>query len=374
MIKSLKAVQLNRRMTFELSFHPDLNVVTGKNGSGKTTLLKLLWYVISGNLERIIPEITFESFDLVTDEFEVGMSIEGSGKQRIAKLRYRAGDFIKETERPFELSFDWDDLEITNREIVNTTSTSIFFPTFRRIEGGFSIPSRDEDSVRFNARLRSRETSHYRADSEHNALQRAMDQLSARLTVQQHRFVASISTHDIVRLLTSQYAEVSETTNRLHMDLSNFILKTIRGVSGEESRHLLSEIQTRARSVTERSELLLRPFTVLSGLIAQVFQYKGIKLADPITLGEAREAIASDLLSAGEKQMLSFLCYNAFANQASIFIDEPEISLHVDWQRILFPLLLDQSTGNQFIIATHSPFIYSKFADKELALSSDRGE
>jgi predicted ATPase len=104
-----------------------------------------------------------------------------------------------------------------------------------------------------------------------------------------------------------------------------------------------------------------------------VFQYKGIRLADPVTLGEAREAIASDVLSSGEKQMLNFLCYNAFTTNSSIFIDEPEISLHVDWQRILFPILIKQSTGNQFIVATHSPFIYSKYSDKELLLSSDRG-
>ena len=71
--------------------------------------------------------------------------------------------------------------------------------------------------------------------------------------------------------------------------------------------------------------------------------------------------------------MLSFLCYNAFASNSCIFIDEPEISLHVDWQRTLFPTLLAQSTSNQFIITTHSPFIYSKYADKELVLNPDRG-
>ncbi len=71
--------------------------------------------------------------------------------------------------------------------------------------------------------------------------------------------------------------------------------------------------------------------------------------------------------------MLSFFCYNAFSSDSCLFIDEPEISLHVDWQRILFPLLLKQSMGNQFIVATHSPFIYLKYADKELVLDSDRG-
>jgi predicted ATPase len=113
---------------------------------------------------------------------------------------------------------------------------------------------------------------------------------------------------------------------------------------------------------------------VLSELIAKTFQYKGIRMAGTLTLGEARDAILSDVLSAGEKQMLSFLTYNAFANKTCLMIDEPEISLHVDWQRILFRVLLEQATGNQFIVATHSPFIYSKYADKELVLATDRGD
>ena len=63
--------------------------------------------------------------------------------------------------------------------------------------------------------------------------------------------------------------------------------------------------------------------------------------------------------------MLSFLCYNTFSENAAIFIDEPELSLHVDWQRLLLPTLLEQGIENQFFIATHSPFIYSKYPDKE---------
>ena len=85
------------------------------------------------------------------------------------------------------------------------------------------------------------------------------------------------------------------------------------------------------------------------------------------------EAIFSDKLSAGEKQMLSFLCYNFFFDNSVIFIDEPELSLHTDWQRLLFPTLLKQQKNNQFIIATHSPFIYSKYEDKEIIINHDKG-
>ena len=69
--------------------------------------------------------------------------------------------------------------------------------------------------------------------------------------------------------------------------------------------------------------------------------------------------------------MLSFLCYNAFNDKTSIFIDEPELSLHIDWQRLFLPTLLDQSTGNQFFIATHSPFIFSGYQHKEIPLKND---
>ena len=100
-------------------------------------------------------------------------------------------------------------------------------------------------------------------------------------------------------------------------------------------------------------------------LIGEILHHKGIRINEVTTFGDVTSAIESGHLSAGEKQMLSFLCYNAFRRNNAIFIDEPEISLHVDWQRILFPKLLEQGSDNQFIIATHSPFIYAKFADFE---------
>jgi len=212
-----------------------------------------------------------------------------------------------------------------------------------------------------------------------SGLQQAMLKLSELLSVGEHQFVASTSTDDISRLLTTKYAEVSEKNNKMQMDWLAFIVKQAgEGHSAGQStdghtQELLSEIQKRASRVKDVSNALLRPFTVLSELIGKIFQHKGIRTGGPVTLGEAKDAILSDWLSSGEKQMLSFLCYNAFANKSCIFIDEPEISLHVDWQRMLFPVLLEQSTGNQFIVATHSPFIYSKYADKELVLA-DRGD
>lgn len=388
MIKSLKVKGLNRRMSFDITFNDDINIITGINGSGKTTLLKLIWYAISGNLERIVPEIIFDTFEIVTDKMTVGMTTDThKAKRQIIKFKYSIeGLDSKESERPLERSMDWDDLNEANR-FITLTGTSVFFPTFRRIEGGFSLSAPDHGVTRFkNIRTISR-VNGVSYPGEAGGLQYEINRLSDRLSVGEHRFVSSISTDDIIRLLNSKYAEISERTNRLHMELSRFIMEQVKAVPlsvsgrqassmGDEvkSRDALEEIQRRVANVTFQSESLLRPFSVLSDLIAKVFQYRGIKLAGPVTLGDTAGAIASEVLSAGEKQMLSFLSYNAFASNSCLLIDEPEISLHVDWQRILFPLLLQQSAGNQFIVATHSPFIYSKYADKELMLSPNRGD
>lgn len=301
------------------------------------------------------------------------------------KVNYRIGaGEPKSIEKLSEQSMSWGELEHANRQLAGASGSSVFFPTFRRIEGGFSIATgHDEQVVRVKrgATMATRGGYYYVGDTD--AIQKAMNQLSECLSVGDHRFVASISTDDINLMITDRYASISNNSDVLHRRLSQFILDQVGKGSGDDTntdanegraRKTLEEIENLARRVTKESEALLRPFTVLSELISKIFQHKGIKLAGPVTLGEAHETISSDLLSAGEKQMLSFLCYNAFANQSCIFIDEPEISLHVDWQRLLFPILLKQSTGNQFIVATHSPFIYSKYADKELVLASDRGD
>ncbi len=75
MIKRIEVKGLNGRFDFSFDFHPDLNLLTGKNGVGKTTLLKLIYYIISGNLEKLIPEMSFSSVRLLTSDYELTIDI-----------------------------------------------------------------------------------------------------------------------------------------------------------------------------------------------------------------------------------------------------------------------------------------------------------
>lgn len=77
-------------------------------------------------------------------------------------------------------------------------------------------------------------------------------------------------------------------------------------------------------------------------------------------------------LSSGEKQLFILLTEALLQNKASqLFItDEPELSLHIDWQRKVLNALLELNPKAQIIVATHSPEIASKFPNNIVNMSN----
>jgi predicted ATPase len=70
------------------------------------------------------------------------------------------------------------------------------------------------------------------------------------------------------------------------------------------------------------------------------------------------QEITTQYLTSGQKQVLALIIAVQNAKQGSlILIDEPELSLHVDWQSALVEQLHAPLTGSQLVIATHSPDI-----------------
>lgn len=73
-------------------------------------------------------------------------------------------------------------------------------------------------------------------------------------------------------------------------------------------------------------------------------------------------------LSSGEKQLFLRALSLKFleVNNSVILIDEPEISLHPEWQRKIIDVYESIGENNQFIIATHSPHIIGNIESKQL--------
>ena len=71
------------------------------------------------------------------------------------------------------------------------------------------------------------------------------------------------------------------------------------------------------------------------------------------------ETITPYKLSSGEKQMLIILLTVLVHNKKPfvLFMDEPEVSLHVEWQQQLLELLTHLNPNAQIILTTHSPAV-----------------
>jgi predicted ATPase len=376
-LKSVSIRGLNNKLDCDFDFHNDINIVTGINGSGKTTFLKMLWYAISGNIERLVSEIRFKSFHLESSNFSLSLINNDGDTYPDIDWEYTKNK-IKQNGNFHWSGYEPDRLSLQSL-ILESRESSLFFPTFRRIEGGYSLINPRSQKRISKAFKTFAEIQQDLRETNNVNMQEGFDKLSNNMSFAEHKFICSISTHDLGYLLRLHHAETTEKIDKYSLALNKSLISKLENIksgiedSKDESLAIVSKLQREVADVGSKRDELLQPFKVLSELVTKVMHYKGVKL-DDFTIGDSDNAIDSRLLSSGEQQMLSFLCYNAFYENSVIFIDEPELSLHPDWQRRLFPNLMKQQSSNQFVVATHSPMIYSKYSDKEIILSSEKGE
>lgn len=74
------------------------------------------------------------------------------------------------------------------------------------------------------------------------------------------------------------------------------------------------------------------------------------------------EALSLYKLSSGEKQILIILLTALVEDHQHyvLFLDEPEASLHIEWQQKLIDLIREMNPNAQIILTTHSPAVIMK--------------
>lgn len=91
------------------------------------------------------------------------------------------------------------------------------------------------------------------------------------------------------------------------------------------------------------------------------------------TFCDGNEEIGPDELSSGEKQLLLILLIT-FLKEDSPFIllmDEPELSLHIEWQSKLIESIQQLNANCQIILSTHSPSIFADGWGDKLVFMED---
>lgn len=102
--------------------------------------------------------------------------------------------------------------------------------------------------------------------------------------------------------------------------------------------------------------------TLFQDLIDDLFSDTGKKInrkSNEILFEQDGDELTPYQLSSGEKQMLVILLTVLVQDKQpyALFMDEPEISLHVEWQQRLITLIRQLNPNAQIILTTHSPAV-----------------
>lgn len=112
---------------------------------------------------------------------------------------------------------------------------------------------------------------------------------------------------------------------------------------------------------TKAAEVSL-PKTKFQNLIDELFSETGKKIirsSNEIQFEQDGDILTPYQLSSGEKQMLVILLTVLVQDNQScaLFMDEPEVSLHVEWQERLISVIRGLNPNVQIILTTHSPAV-----------------
>ncbi len=107
---------------------------------------------------------------------------------------------------------------------------------------------------------------------------------------------------------------------------------------------------------------LTKPKKIFQDLIDELFAPTAktiVRDRNEIFFKQYGETISPYLLSSGEKQLLVILLTTLVQENRHcvLFMDEPEISLHIEWQKRLITLIRTLNPNVQIILCTHSPAI-----------------
>ncbi|MGH7244115.1 MAG: AAA family ATPase [Phycisphaerales bacterium] len=164
----------------------------------------------------------------------------------------------------------------------------------------------------------------------------------------------------------------------------------------DELRKLLTELESAPRKIDpalttvlkvytdvlqQRNQTYESAFRVLARFqesVNRFFERKRVDLTGFANPRRAQEFIMDvrrarhpvSTLSSGERHVftLLFSATHMSGRDGVVLIDEPELSLHVDWQRSILSELQKQADGRQIIACTHAPEVLADHMDHSMEL------
>ena len=125
---------------------------------------------------------------------------------------------------------------------------------------------------------------------------------------------------------------------------------------------IIEALQSGNGEAAAKAQTYSAPKRLFQDIIDELFAETGKKIVrseNEIRFSQVGETLFPYQLSSGEKQILAILLTVLVQDGLPyvLFMDEPEVSMHVDWQKKLIALILSLNPNVQIILSTHSPAV-----------------
>lgn len=420
-LQNLQIFNLYNIYDYEVKFNEDVTFIYGDNGCGKTTILDIVTNIITGRIDKLFKYtfnkivLTYKDNEDIKGEIIINydvnkLMIEYNGRKYILE------EFISEniTEKyifrnnnGFIINDDNDYNFFENNrwaQLIKDSFNFIYLPISRKstFESEFNHKNNDalnqvqeiiENSYmniigkvnNVNEQFKTdvfktvfdSTFSHQRYNTKIEDLNNLIRQNSKGKILKMLEELG-LTGEGINNKINSYYNHleklaVTDATNLNKNDMVKFLISgSVRDIE------LFTSLGSLADKLEIQKKNYMEPIEKFVGIINEFFDNNNLLLKKEIEISKSGKVSFSlnsssillkmNDLSSGEKQIFIFFAYLIFSindKEKGIFIvDEPELSLHLEWQQKYIPSILKLNKQIQLIFATHSPEIINKYRKK----------
>lgn len=415
---------MGQERIIKISLDKQANFIIGRNGTGKTTFINLINACLSADIE-ILEKIKFTRTTITLENDQETERPRFSVEKRpnennFFEYVYIFKDFPESTAETYTLStlnpsfyFPMETLRRhlpgsqkplpkprNNKSEVELALKSIFRKTWLSLQRGSEIYEREDFE---SGEIEFRSGVDQKLEDVANLLARYFSRLDRRASdltqdFQKEWFLSFLAKNQ--RPETILQAKIDLVTERSaieqiferfnvprkmyaenlgrHTELAEQAQKKTKAGSNSEDGMLINDFMNlydavRLHSLVEKWEALqekheetYRPKKIFVEIASDLLFRKALSVDQSNSIkitSHKDDHIDIGDLSSGEKQLLIFLS-ETLLQEGSPYLflaDEPELSLHIEWQEELVPSILRINPNAQVIFATHSPDVVGDF-------------
>lgn len=424
-IKRVELKGIHKRYDLDISFNESLNVLHGQNGTGKSTLIHIIANIANCDFIRFsFLEFNTIKVSYSNDAHIEVSQVESEG-DKLIRIKAHTGEIFEFFKREaYEEIRELDD-ERHYREYTPVLSKNInefvksnnirhiessYFPAFRTMLEAWSsqrdVRHRNHKAMEAasikQATSFSRElfgqflpTINYPSPIE---IERSLREEIRECQISIARYESSVFSDSFVKVFSALIdgSSVEKNTDELLAEISTLTTDSTNSKLGdfEDNSNTYRDLQrlvTKKSGANELASSAAGALSVYRDALKerQNFQQEAFKEVDKYfevvnTFLDKKELTyvldnrrripkvglkfpddtwsSIKVMSSGERQLLTMLyAVNKMSGNSAVLIDEPELSLHIDWQEELLGQMMEQLGNRQIIVCTHSPAIASDF-------------